>query len=101
MNMANTVLNVRVDEALKKSFDEFCANVGMNASVAVNLFMRTVTRERRIPFEITDLHEHQVNRFEQFFTEIDAIDNEPISEEDIAEMLANRPRFSQKEPFTL
>lgn len=51
--MSQTTLNVRMDEDVKRRFDEFCADVGMNASVAVNLFVKTVIRERRIPFEIT------------------------------------------------
>lgn len=51
--MSQTTLNVRMDEAVKRRFDEFCAEVGMNASVAVNLFVKTVIREQRIPFEIT------------------------------------------------
>jgi DNA-damage-inducible protein J len=42
-----------MDEDLKRRFDSFCAEVGMNASVAVNLFVKTVIREQRIPFEIT------------------------------------------------
>jgi DNA-damage-inducible protein J len=50
--MAQTTLNVRMDEAVKKAFDAFCSDVGMNASVAVNLFAKAVLRERRIPFEI-------------------------------------------------
>jgi DNA-damage-inducible protein J len=50
--MAQSTLNVRMDETVKKAFDTFCADVGMNASVAVNLFARAVLRERRIPFEI-------------------------------------------------
>lgn len=48
-----TTLNVRMDEDLKSRFDAFCAAVGMNASVAVNLFVKTVVREQRIPFEIS------------------------------------------------
>lgn len=51
--MAQTTLSVRMDELTKKQFDEFCSEVGMNASVAVNLFAKAVLRERRIPFEIT------------------------------------------------
>lgn len=50
--MAQTTLSVRMDEAVKKQFDAFCADVGMNASVAINLFAKAVIRERRIPFEI-------------------------------------------------
>ena len=48
--MSQTTLNVRIDEDVKRRFDEFCADVGMNASVAVNLFVKTVIREQRIPF---------------------------------------------------
>lgn len=50
--MGQTTLSVRMDEDLKRRFDAFCAEVGMNASVAVNLFAKTVVREQRIPFEI-------------------------------------------------
>ncbi len=50
--MAQTTLSLRIDENVKKQFDEFCAEVGMNSSVAVNLFIKTVVREHRIPFEI-------------------------------------------------
>ena len=52
--MAQTTLNVRIDEDVKREFDAFCMKAGLNASVAVNMFARAVLRERRIPFEITD-----------------------------------------------
>jgi DNA-damage-inducible protein J len=42
-----------MDEDIKKRFDLFCADAGMNATVAVNLFARAVLREKKIPFEIT------------------------------------------------
>jgi len=45
-------LSIRMDEDIKKRFDIFCADVGMNATVAVNMFARAVLREKRIPFEI-------------------------------------------------
>lgn len=51
--MNQTTLSVRMDADMKRQFDAFCAEVGMNASVAVNLFVKTVLRERRIPFEIS------------------------------------------------
>jgi DNA-damage-inducible protein J len=50
--MSQTTLSLRIDEKVKKQFDEFCTEVGMNPSVAVNLFIKTVVREHRIPFEI-------------------------------------------------
>jgi len=49
-----TVLSVRIDEDSKREFDTFCSNVGLNASVAVNIFVQTVLRNRKIPFEISD-----------------------------------------------
>ena len=51
--MAQTTLSVRMDEQVKKQFDDFCNEVGLNASVAVNIFAKAVLRERRIPFEIS------------------------------------------------
>jgi addiction module RelB/DinJ family antitoxin len=41
-----------MDEGLKRQFDALCADFGMNATTAFNIFARAVVRERRIPFEI-------------------------------------------------
>jgi len=51
--MSQSVLSVRVEDDIKKSFDAFCSNAGLNASVAVNMFIRATLRERRIPFEVS------------------------------------------------
>jgi len=51
--MGQATLSIRMDEEQKRRFDAFCTEVGMNASVAVNLFVKTVLRENRIPFEIS------------------------------------------------
>ena len=50
--MAQTSINIRMDEDLKKQFDSFCSDVGMNMTTAFCIFAKTVVRERRIPFEI-------------------------------------------------
>ncbi|MCD8345594.1 MAG: type II toxin-antitoxin system RelB/DinJ family antitoxin [Oscillospiraceae bacterium] len=50
--MALSTFSVRMDEGLKKQFDALCADFGMNATTAFNVFARAVVRERRIPFEI-------------------------------------------------
>lgn len=47
-----TTISIRVDETLKKHFDSLCDEFGLSNSAALNLFMKTVVRERRIPFEI-------------------------------------------------
>lgn len=50
--MALTTLTARVDKKDKVAFDNFCSNVGLNTSTAINLFVKAVLREKRIPFEI-------------------------------------------------
>lgn len=50
--MAQATFSVRMDETLKRQFDALCSDFGMTASTAINVFARTVVRERRIPFEI-------------------------------------------------
>ncbi|MCD7823140.1 MAG: type II toxin-antitoxin system RelB/DinJ family antitoxin [Oscillospiraceae bacterium] len=50
--MALSTFSVRMDEGLKKQFDTLCAEFGMNATTAFNVFARAVVRERKIPFEI-------------------------------------------------
>lgn len=51
--MAQTTFSVRMDSEVKNQFDEFCFQVGMNTTVAFNMFARAVLRERRLPFDIT------------------------------------------------
>jgi DNA-damage-inducible protein J len=50
--MPQTTLSIRMDSGIKERFDTFCADAGMNATVAINMFARAVLRENRIPFEI-------------------------------------------------
>lgn len=51
--MAQATITARVDEKDKASFDKFCSNVGLNTSTAINLFVKAVLRENKIPFEIS------------------------------------------------
>ena len=46
------MISIRVDEQLKKTFDELCDGFGLSNTAAFTLFMKAVVRERRIPFEI-------------------------------------------------
>ena len=51
--MAQSVLSVRIEEDIKKKFDRFCNDAGLNPSIAVNMFIRATLRQRKIPFEIS------------------------------------------------
>ena len=50
--MAQSTLSIRINSEDKKGFENFCEQVGMNASVAVNMVVKTVIREQRLPFEV-------------------------------------------------
>ena len=50
--MSQVTMSVRMDEDVKRLFDAYCAEMGMNASVAVNIFAKAVIRERCIPFTV-------------------------------------------------
>ncbi len=55
-------MTIRVDEQLKKSFDGLCDEFGLSNSAALNLFMKAVVRERKIPFEIKADSESDIRR---------------------------------------
>jgi DNA-damage-inducible protein J len=41
-----------MDDKIKSEFTEFCKNVGITPTGAINLFATTVVNQQRIPFEI-------------------------------------------------
>jgi addiction module RelB/DinJ family antitoxin len=58
-NMAQTTMTFRVDDSLKKDFDKLCDEFGLTNTAALTVFMKTVVRERRIPFEIRTVSESE------------------------------------------
>lgn len=50
--MELSTLSVRVDADDKKDFEAFCTSTGMNISTAINMFIKAVLREQKLPFEI-------------------------------------------------
>ena len=52
--MAQVVnVNFRMDEELKKSMEKVCSDMGLSMTAAFTIFAKTVSREKRIPFEVT------------------------------------------------
>ena len=50
-NISNAInMSFRVDKNLKKQADELFKNLGMNTSVALNMFLTQSVREQSIPF---------------------------------------------------
>lgn len=50
--MAQTNVNIRIDETDKRLFDEICGQLGMTMSTAFNIFAKAVIRQGGIPFEV-------------------------------------------------
>lgn len=50
--MATTNLNIRTDKSIKEQAEEIFAELGLNMTTAVNMFLRTAIREHGIPFEL-------------------------------------------------
>ncbi|MCM1283170.1 MAG: type II toxin-antitoxin system RelB/DinJ family antitoxin [Muribaculaceae bacterium] len=51
--MAQAMVNFRMDEDLKKSMEQVCKDMGMSITTAFTIFATKVSREKRIPFEIS------------------------------------------------
>ena len=59
--MAQTSMTFRVDNALKRNFDILCNEFGFSSTAAITVFMKTVVRERKIPFEIKAENTKEMN----------------------------------------
>lgn len=46
-------INLRVDDNLKISAERTLNDIGLSMSTAINIFLKTVVRENRIPFELS------------------------------------------------
>ncbi|MDR1187474.1 MAG: type II toxin-antitoxin system RelB/DinJ family antitoxin [Bifidobacteriaceae bacterium] len=48
-----TLVNFRMDSGLKQSMEETCRDLGMTMTTAFTVFAKKMTREHRIPFEVS------------------------------------------------
>lgn len=49
----SATLNVRMDLETKDAFTSFCDEIGISASSLMNVFAKTVVRNRAVPFPLT------------------------------------------------
>lgn len=50
--MTQSTISARIDANDKKLFDAFCNSVGLTTSALLNVFVKKVIREQRIPFVV-------------------------------------------------
>ena len=53
MIMAQVMINFRMNEELKKSMEETCRDLGLSMTTAFTIFAKKMTREKRIPFDVS------------------------------------------------
>jgi len=53
MEMAQTMVNFRMDTDVKHDMETVCKELGMSLTTAFTIFAKKVSREKRIPFEIS------------------------------------------------
>ncbi len=52
--MAQSInVNFRMDADLKRSMERVCEEMGLSMTTAFTIFAKKVSREKRIPFEVT------------------------------------------------
>lgn len=51
--MAQTTVSVRMDDVLKKDFDTVCNDLGLSMTTAITMLAKKMTREKRLPFEVS------------------------------------------------
>jgi DNA-damage-inducible protein J len=52
--MTTTVpITMRADPAVKAGFEQICSEIGLSVNAALNIFVKKVVREHRIPFELS------------------------------------------------
>lgn len=46
-------LSIRIDDDVKKKAERVCAEIGLSLSAAINIYLKKMGRENRIPFEVS------------------------------------------------
>ena len=61
--MAQTNINIRMDEELKRQFEALCEELGLTMTAAITIFAKKTIRERGIPFEVSAVRSSRFNPY--------------------------------------
>ena len=81
-------ISLRVDDDVKRNAEKTLDAIGLSMSAAINLFLKTVARENRIPFELSADPFYSASNIAHLRRGIDALNagkgtaHEPIEVED-------------------
>ena len=84
--MGQTTVNIRMDETLKKNMEQTCKELGMSMSTAFTIFAKKVTREQRIPFEVSVDPFYSENNFQHLRESADQLRRGEVVRKTMAEL---------------
>ncbi len=65
-----TSVNIKMDESLRDQSKELFAKMGLDMTTAVNMFLITAVREKKIPFKISAVSDADEEvKYEKFFAQ--------------------------------
>ncbi len=75
-NITNAInMSFRVDKTLKEQADELFRNLGMNTSVALNMFLTQSVREQRLPFVASMQSPEPSERLKEALKELEDVES--------------------------
>ena len=84
--MAQALVNIRMDEELKRNMEQTCQELGMNMTTAITIFAKKMTREKRIPFEVSVDPFYSESNMAHLRRGVEALDAEKGVEHEIIEV---------------
>ena len=85
--MSQVLVNFRMDPEDKKNMEEVCKELGINMSTAFTIFAKKMSREKRIPFEVSIdpfYSEANIRHLSRVISDIDS-GRAGLAEHDLAE----------------
>ena len=86
--MAQTLVNLRMDEDLKKNMEQICKELGITMSAAFNIFARKMIRENGIPFEVSVDPFYLESNMKALKESIEQLENEKVIVKSMEELEA-------------
>lgn len=73
--MSQTNINFRMDTDLKREMEKTCQELGLNMTTAFTIFAKKMSRERRIPFDVSIDPFYSDSNQKHLIKAFDALDN--------------------------
>ena len=86
--MSMKLVNIRMDEDLKKEMEIVCNDLGINITTAFTIFAKKLTREKRIPFILSIDHLYSSENIKALQNSIDEVKDGKIIMKTIEELEA-------------